>query len=97
MWRVATALACILAVSQAFAPTTRMCAANAAPRPPIDYGVAYDPRNRPSKHAAFHRPWPAPPRTAAPRTPQQQSLRDGVLLLRISVDGARIRSVQWEL
>mgnify|MGYP000890171315 CR=1 FL=1 len=97
MWRFATALACILAVSQAFAPTVLVSAANTALRPPIDYGVAYDPRNRPPQHAAYHRPWPAPHPAPAPRTLQHQSLHDGVLLLRISVDGARIRNVQWEL
>lgn len=67
---------------------------------PIDYGVAYDPKNRRLGHVCFERPWTVvEPRQKVPvpvlHTPEQRAVYESVLLLRICVDGAEVKGVQW--
>lgn len=74
----------------------------AAARAPIDYGVAFDPRNRRLGSVRYERPWQvAEPRrevsVSLPQTPQQRAVYESVLLLRICVDGADLKDVQWGL
>lgn len=69
-------------------------------RAPIDYGVAYDPRQRPTANVCYERPWTVvEPRQEmsmlVPRTPKQRAVYESVLLLRICVDGAEVKEVQW--
>lgn len=72
----------------------------AAARAPIDYGVAFDPRNRRLGSVRYERPWQvAEPRREVsvplPQTPQQRAVYESVLLLRICVDGAEVKGVKW--
>ena len=73
-------------------------ALRAAARAPIDYGVAFDPRNRRLGDVQYERPWQvAEPRrevsVSLPQTPQQRAVYESVLLLRICVDGAEVKGV----
>jgi len=66
----------------------------------IDYGVAFDPRNRRLGNVQYDRPWKVEqPRqeVSVPlqQTPQQRAVYESVLLLRICVDGASVQSVKW--
>lgn len=75
-------------------------ALRAEARAPIDYGVAFDPRNRRLGDVQFERPWKvSEPRQQVsvplPQTPQQRAVYESVLLLRICVDGAEVKGVKW--
>ena len=68
----------------------------------IDYGVAYDPRKRRLGNVQYERPWKVtePRRDVSmslPKTPQQRAVYESVLLLRICVDGADLKDVQWNI
>ena len=70
-------------------------------RTPIDYGTAFDPRKRRLADVQYQRPWKVEPQQLVsvplPQTPQQRAVYDSVLLLRICVDGANVRSVKWDM
>lgn len=80
----------------------RAAASSTVQRAAIDYGVAFDPRNRRLGNVQYDRPWKVTePRqelaVPPPQTPQQRAVYESVLLLRICVDGAEVKGVKWGL
>ena len=77
----------------------RAAVSSTVQRTPIDYGVAFDPRNRRLGNVQYERPWKVEPQQLASvpvqQTKQQRAVYESVLLLRICVDGAEVKGVKW--
>ena len=103
---MAYATACILLSSlpaQAFTPTLSLRRGSPL-QMKIDYGVGYDPRNRPSRRLEVEdvpvqttMPTPAMPTQAVEKPPGNTALHYGVVVLKVCLEGKTVGTVETEM